>query len=304
MKYVAIISFFIIFFLASCDEKDDPLYQINSFYGSHPLFGLNGSNSLTGDETDFMFPEISNTKSKSIHLSGNKILDNLNDTIWNYDIILPPSYYDSPEKFYPVIYLLHGLGSTANEMARNLKINTLLDYFYENELLPEMIAVFPDCGTTYWVDNYLDNICFESFFFNIFLPEIEFKYRIDTTIKRNIFGFSMGGYGAAHYAVTYPDLFGFCYSASGVLMGKGTTSTPSVFETAKNLDVNDKPFFIIDICQSDSFAVMNKLIHFELWLIAFNHECIVREGNHDWNFWKGSITACLYRLGRLYYNFY
>lgn len=287
--------------LLSCNKEVDVFDQVED--NKQDIPGDAGMSDLIGDENDFVFPEL-NSPHLTESLSNIEIYDNLNDTVWKYNMILPPSYSEDHERYYPVLYLLHGLGSDSDNMARALSIGRLLDYFYENELIPEIIAILPSCGTTYWVDDYVDGIKYETFFFEKFLPEIESVYRIEQKLKRNIFGTSMGGYGAAHYAFTYPELFGYCYSASGTLTGKGTDSTPSLFDTVKNLTQKDLPYLTIDIGDADSFVEVNKLTHQELDFLGITHEFILREGKHDWDFWRGSVTACLYRLGRMYSLYY
>lgn len=292
--YLLLLSLFIPVF-SSCSSQDDSPFSFhpeNYFFNSEIYFDIGG------EASDFELPEVNNGQSVIIE-SGIVIEDSINSRNWKYNVILPSSYSDSSDKFYPVLYILHGLGSHPDDTMWSLRLNILLDYCYLNDLLQEIIVVIPDCETSYWVDDYVPGIKYESFFREIFLPTVESKYRIDTSLKRYLFGISMGGYGGAHYAFSYPDLFEYCYSASGVLDGKGVASTPSIIDTAKGKNGETLPYLTIDIGLSDPFYETNELIHLELFDLNIAHEYVERDGDHTLDFWSQSIYACLLRIGRI-----
>ena len=294
------LSFLIVLCMCSCQNEDSlsvfvqPNYQQG--YSQEALIDIEG------DATDFISPDLNVADVVSMELMQ-EIYDSVNDTIWNYNVILPPSYFESETSSYPVFYILHGLGSGPENEYNGFRLNKLLDYCYLNEIIPEMIVVLPDCKDTYWVDDYIKGKKYETFFMNQLVPELEYRYRVDTSLKRYIFGFSMGGYGAAHYAFSYPDMFGYCYSASGTLMGKGGVETPSVLATIQTIIDKDLPYFTIDIGLNDNFLTVNRKAHEGLIDLDIQHEYIEREGKHDWTFWRGSLYACLLRIGRLYYEY-
>ncbi|MCH5238147.1 MAG: hypothetical protein J1E95_10185 [Muribaculaceae bacterium] len=283
----------------SCNSIDDE--PAASFALENYFFDSEISFDIGGDDSDFVFPD-TNVERFVIEESGNEIEDSINHRKWRYNAIFPPSYNNSKERVYPVLYILHGLGSHPDNATLGLRLISLLDYCYIKELLPELIVILPDCEKSYWVDDYIEGVKYETFFSEIFLPSVESKYRIDTSIKRYIFGISMGGYGAAHYAFSYPEMFEYCYSASGVLGGKGVDSTPSIVDTAKSKNGRTLPYLTIDIGYSDSFFETNEMVHEELFGINVAHEYIKRPGAHDWEFWRGSIYACLLRIGRIMKN--
>ena len=123
-------------------------------------------------------------------------------------VLLPPGYKESPEKRYPVLYTLHGMGApyaTYTEMAPLRK--AIKDR-------PMIVASF-DCDRAGW---YIDspkkpNNQFETFFFKEFLPYVESHYR--TNSQRAVTGFSMGGFGAFHYMLTKPEMFSSVSAHSG-----------------------------------------------------------------------------------------
>ena len=125
-----------------------------------------------------------------------------------------PSGYDSSDKYYPVVYLLHGFGSNESFYVDNVTKELmvfLLDGLIQNKALKEMIIVMPDGSNKYGgsfflnselIGNYEDYIAIE-------IPNyIDKKYR---TIRERdacaIAGASMGGYGSMALAMKHPEAF-------------------------------------------------------------------------------------------------
>ena len=189
--------FFFIFiitniFFISC-EKDD-IYQ--SFFEkdiNDNGTGMSGSGEIYINFPEYDAPKLSFSSIEEIH-------DTINDTNWKYYIIFPNSYKEEKNKEYPVLYLLHGLGSYYTSWIGSGKSKECYDYCLYNNLIPEIIIIMPDAGSSYYVDGYENtNLQYENFFINQFIPEMESKYRIARNHSgRMIAGCSMGGYGAAH----------------------------------------------------------------------------------------------------------
>jgi S-formylglutathione hydrolase FrmB len=129
-------------------------------------------------------------------------------------VVLPPEYKDKPDKRYPALYTLHGMGApyaVYSEMA------TLRRSLRER---PMIVASF-DCDRAGW---YIDatqkpDSQFTTFFFDEFIPYVDAHYR--TNAQRGVTGFSMGGYGALHYMLCKPDLFASVSSLSGAFSHMG-----------------------------------------------------------------------------------
>src|SRR6185369_9070683 len=108
-----------------------------------------------------------------------------------YCIYLPPSYRDSPNLRYPVIYNLHGAGG---DETRGLLAAEVLDEGIRAKRWPEMILVFPNGGkTTLYKDSYDGKSLPETSFVKELIPHIDATYRtIAARYGRCIEGFSMG----------------------------------------------------------------------------------------------------------------
>ena len=150
-------------------------------------------------------------------LKDNKLGD---PDIRNMVIYLPPSY-DSSDKTYPVIYLLHGFGgnerSLVDEMGEELAV-FIIDGLINDGSLKEMILVMPDgrnkYGGSYYLNseligNYEDYVAIE------LVDYIDKNYRtIPDREGRAIAGASMGGYGSITLAMKHPDTYSAVVSLS------------------------------------------------------------------------------------------
>ena len=138
---------------------------------------------------------------------------------WGFNIYLPPSY-DTSDKRYPVIYVLHGGNSDEHGMTFIAK-NYVQTYILNNKI-PEAILVFPNGGRDHFfldrwiIRNQTENP--DSHIVRELIPHIDANYRtLADRRARAIMGFSMGGYGAYHFATKYPEIF----SAAGALAAGG-----------------------------------------------------------------------------------
>ncbi len=127
---------------------------------------------------------------------------------WGFQVYIPPSYDTTTQRF-PVIYVLHGGGSDEYGMS------FIANSFYEPLLpeIPEAILVFPNGGRdTFYLDDTVIRRQTENpdrHIIKELIPYIDRTYRtIASREGRSIMGFSMGGYGAYHFAFKYPETFG------------------------------------------------------------------------------------------------
>ncbi len=124
-----------------------------------------------------------------------------------------PAGYEGGESRYPVVYLLHGRGSTMAEWAR---IGRDIDRLAADGEIPPLIAVLPDAPWNQRASYFVDSAYtgpdpgrpVETAFITELLPHVDATYRtIADRRARAIAGYSMGGYGALRYALAHANLF-------------------------------------------------------------------------------------------------
>lgn len=291
---------FLIVALASCGH-DEPAYNPGSEDNDSnvsliPELNFESAQTLLNEVN---VDELS-AEGVSLLPSDFEIEDTENLCNWPYRVILPPSYEDSPEKYYPIVYLLHGYGSTYSDWTTGGRVKITYDFLLTQKDLREMIIVMPEASTSYYTDGYEMGINYETFFIKQFIPEIESKFRIiKEKNHRMIMGCSMGGYGAAYYSFKYPELFGYCYAMSAALDGRGVKTTPAVEQFFDREDVNEYPFITLDIGTKDNnFLSINQRYHSKMNSLGISHEFIVRDGDHSWKFWREGCYVGLQRISK------
>lgn len=148
-------------------------------------------------------------------------------------IYLPPSYESSPNKRYPVVYLLHGIGDTDDEFTKPWKnqnaewgtVQGLMDRGIADGRLKEMIVVVPDQRTKMMGSFYTNSSAtgnWEDFTTKDLVDYIDHKYRTIARVEsRGLAGHSMGGYGAIKLGMKHPDVFSVVYGMNPALLGWG-----------------------------------------------------------------------------------
>jgi enterochelin esterase-like enzyme len=255
-----------------------------------------------------------------------KVYDNLTmkSEILNMErkfaIYLPPDY-ETSQRDYPVLYLLHGSGDNQTGWVQFGEILHIADKAILEGSATSMIVVMPDADTGQ--RGYFNSISgdwrYEDFFFQELMPFIENEYRIRKDKRyRAVAGLSMGGGGAFVYALRHPELFSSAcpLSAScGPLsmedmdryksreeMNNATDEEleayykkHSVLDMVKNMPDEQKKAvrWFIDCGDDDFLYEGNSLVHIEMHKNNIPHEYRVRNGGHTWTYWRESLPVVL-----------
>src|SRR6476661_11109908 len=124
-----------------------------------------------------------------------------------YTVYLP-SDYESSQRSYPVVYLLHGYTDDNTGWLQFGEINRYADRSISEGIIPPMIIVMPNADSSWYINSYDGKENYEDFFIKEFMPAIEKTYRIKAEKRyRGIAGLSMGGYGTLTLSLKHPDLF-------------------------------------------------------------------------------------------------
>ena len=156
-----------------------------------------------------------------------------------YNVWLPGEYFQDTKKRFPVIYFLHGLGG--NETSDAASFSRMVSKAIRNGLIPPVICVFPNGGTSL----YLGEV--EKMIINELIPTIDNTYRtIAKPQSRALSGFSMGGYGSVMFSVNYPEMFCAMGSMGGGLFRIGETFGQDVQKAIPVWKKNGYGFFFVN----------------------------------------------------------
>jgi len=150
----------------------------------------------------------------------------------SYYVYTPDEYYRFPNKKFPVIYWLHGGGGGIKFLR---PVSHLFNQAIESGDMPPALVIFPNgMKLSNWVNSKDGKIPMETVVINGVRHDVESKYRtINTRKGRSIGGFSMGGYGAAHLGMKYPELFGSISIFSGGPLQTKLTEADGVKQNAR-----------------------------------------------------------------------
>lgn len=236
-----------------------------------------------------------------------------------YAVYLPPGY-ETSERSYPVLYLLHGSGDDQTGWVQFGEVLHITDKAIKKGKSTSMIVVMPDANTKQkGYTNAPNGWKYEDFFFEEFMPHVEQKFRIKKEKRyRALSGLSMGGGGTFFYALHRPDLFSSACplsastgpltrdDASHYLKRRGITEAKeqeidkwfdnySVVNRVKTLPEKDLKSirWYIDCGDEDFLFEGNSLVHIELMKRRIPHEYRVRDGKHNWTYWRESLPEVL-----------
>ncbi len=142
-------------------------------------------------------------------------------------VYLPKAAFQDPEKRFPVIYYLPGLGG--NNTTFTVGNKAIMDDLIDSGQALEMIIVHVDPSVANGIDtdgkrryqgtwyvNSLLNGNFEDFMVNDLIPFVDAHYpTIPSAAFRGIVGQSMGGFGSMYHGIKYPNLYCAFGQASG-----------------------------------------------------------------------------------------
>jgi enterochelin esterase-like enzyme len=237
-----------------------------------------------------------------------------------YAIYLPPGY-ESSERSYPVLYLLHGGGDDQTGWVQFGEVLHIADKAILEGSATAMIIVMPDAnqGQRGYFNDPKNEWRYEDFFFEEFMPFVESTYRIKADKRyRAVSGLSMGGGGTFMYALHHPELFSSAcpLSAScGPLnfeemeryksrYGAENVSDEKLMKWYKQHSalelVNEMPDslkkevrWFIDCGDDDFLYEGNSLVHIAMRKKEISHEFRIRDGGHSWTYWRESLPVVL-----------
>jgi enterochelin esterase-like enzyme len=246
-----------------------------------------------------------------------------------YAIYLPPDY-ETSNRTYPVLYLLHGSGDDQTGWVQFGEVLSITDKAIADGTATPMIIVMPDgnTGRRGYFNDIKGDWNYEDFFFKELIPFIEKKYRAKTEKRsRAVAGLSMGGGGTFMYALHHPELFSSACPLSAAvgpftLDDARTTykkanpniadstivnyyNTHSVLALVNNMPDSQKKAvrWYIDDGDDDFLYEGNALVHIAMRKKEIPHEFRIRDGGHTWTYWRGSLPKVLEFVSDAFHQF-
>lgn len=237
-----------------------------------------------------------------------------------FALYLPPDY-ETSQRSYPVLYLLHGGGDDQTGWVQFGEVLQITDQAIKEGKATPMIIVMPDADTGQrgYFNSMQGNWRYEDFFFEELMPYVESNYRIKSDKRyRAVAGLSMGGGGTFMYALHHPELFSSACplsASTGPLtledvdryaerMGATnaskaqkqqyyeTHSALSLVESMPAEDIKSVRWYID--CGDDDFLFEgNSLIHIAMRKKEIPHEFRIRDGGHNWTYWRTALPEVL-----------
>jgi len=264
-----------------------------------------------------------------------KVMDNvsLKSKILNMDrkyaVYLPPDY-ETSQRSYPVLYLLHGSGDDQTGWVQFGEVLRIADKAIGEGVSTPMVIIMPDANTGQrgYHNDIQGKWRYEDFFFSELMPHVEKTYRIKGEKRyRAIAGLSMGGYGSFLYALRRPDLFTAAAPLSawvGPLTEEDTKRwvrqqelkiadttvnryhrQQTVLELVKSVpdSVKGAVRWYIDCGDDDFLYEGNSLLHIAMKKKEIPHEFRIREGAHNWTYWRESLPVVLEFVSRGFHQY-
>jgi len=237
-----------------------------------------------------------------------------------YAIYLPPDY-ETSQRSYPVLYLLHGGGDDQTGWVQFGEVLHIADKAINEGTATPMIIVMPDAsaGRRGYFNDIKGEWRYEDFFFEEFIPFIEKTYRIKGEKRyRAVAGLSMGGGGSFIYALHHPEMFSsacpLSASAGPLSMEElknslerrgiqgatdaeieGYFKSQSVIALIENISDEQKNAvrWYIDCGDDDFLYEGNSLAHIAMRKKEIPHEFRTRDGGHTWTYWREALPEVL-----------
>ncbi|MES2808883.1 MAG: alpha/beta hydrolase-fold protein [Bacteroidota bacterium] len=246
-----------------------------------------------------------------------------------FALYLPPDY-ETSNRTYPVLYLLHGSGDNQTGWVTFGEVLRITDKAIADGTATPMIIVMPDgdTGRRGYFNDVKGDWNYEDFFFQELMPYIEKKYRVKVEKRsRAIAGLSMGGGGTLMYALHHPELFSSACPLSAAVgpltveetirgVKRQLPNAPDSIATnyfnrhsalalVNNMPDKDKKAvrWFIDCGDDDFLYEGNSLLHIAMRKKGIEHEYRNRDGGHTWTYWRASLPTVLQFVSDSFHQF-
>ena len=218
------------------------------------------------------------------------------------NVYLPPGY--SPDRKYPVLYLLHGIGGDITEWLRAGSPNVILDNLIADGKAVPMIIVLPN-GRALPDDSVPKNVFapeqiegfarFERDLLDFLIPAIQAKYSTYTDREhRALAGLSMGGGQTLNFGFAHLDTFAWL----GAFSSAPNTKPPAELVPDPAAARAQLKLLYLSAGNKDGLISFSQGVHRYLKAHDVPHLWNVDDHGHDGETWGSNLYIFTQRLFR------
>jgi enterochelin esterase-like enzyme len=227
-------------------------------------------------------------------------------------VYLPPDYDQSPQRRYPVLYLLHGFPGNPDGFVRTIRVGVVEDTLLAEHKLQPLIIVMPmgSTGTftdVEWANGIHPDSAWETFFARDVVHAIDTRYRtIAAGAGRAVGGLSEGGYASLNIGLHHPTEFHVLESWSGY---EKADDVKRIFGGRPDLLAWNSPLLTLPRVASqlrhegalvwfytgsaDGLKRQNAAFAAELTRFHVAHRFFVSPGGHTWRIWRDNAWTAI-----------
>jgi enterochelin esterase-like enzyme len=219
-------------------------------------------------------------------------------------VYLPPGY--SPDRKYPVLYLLHGIGGNEHEWTGYVKAHAILDNLIADGKAVPMIVVLPngraraDDGVpppdkVFTPENSAAFAAFERDLLDHLIPAVQAKYATRTDREhRGIAGLSMGGGQTFNFGLGHLDTFAWI----GAFSAAPNTKPPQELVPDPAAARAQLKLLYISCGNKDGLINFSQRTHRYLQEHGVPHLWNVDDHGHNGETWGGNLYHFAQRIFR------
>ena len=213
-------------------------------------------------------------------------------------VYTPPGY--SPDRKYPVLYLLHGIGGDETEWQRFATPNIILDNLLAEGKAGPMIVVMPN-GRAQKKDRAEGNVfrsapafaAFEEDLLKDVIPTIESRYSVQADREhRALAGLSMGGGQSLNFGLSHLDTFAWV----GGFSSAPNTKPPAHLVPDPAATKQKLKLLWLSCGNKDGLIRISQGIHAYLKEKDVPHVWNVDSNGHDPTEWRNNLYHFVQRL--------
>lgn len=226
--------------------------------------------------------------------------------------VYTPAGYETSDKSYPVLYLLHGMGGDENAWSELGRTTQILDNLIAQGKAEPMIVVMPNGNVSQQAapgeapDGFvvpklqlpktMDG-SYEQHFPDI-VNFIDSRFRtIQKKESRAIAGLSMGGFHSMHISKQYPDMFDYVGLFSAAILPDKTSSVYDDFDAKLAIQFSKHPkLYWIAIGNADFLYKANEDYRKLLDSKGYAYTYYESDEGHIWKNWRIYLTEFVPQL--------